>query len=107
MIHVFTMSRVSSDEQAEKGYSIQEQDDILEKHCAKMGYVVMQHFREDFSGKTFNRPEFKKALELIRSRKAHPAKLLFVRWDRFGRNVGKGYAMLDTLSELGVEVNTV
>lgn len=107
MIEVFTMSRVSSDEQAEKGYSIQDQDDILEKHCAKMGYVVVHHFREDFSGKSFFRPEFKKALEMIRSRQARPAKFLFVRWDRFGRNVGKGYAMLDTLSEMGVEVNTV
>jgi len=52
--------RVSTDEQMRKGYSLPEQEYRLLKYCIQNQIVVKEIFREDFSAKDFNRPEWKK-----------------------------------------------
>jgi DNA invertase Pin-like site-specific DNA recombinase len=49
---------VSSDEQA-KGYSLDVQFESLTKYCLLNDIEVVKHYREDYSAKDFNRPEFK------------------------------------------------
>ena len=57
--------RVSTDEQAKKGFSLRDQEAKLLQYSRDNGMHVLQTYREDYSAKTFNRPEFKKLLEKI------------------------------------------
>lgn len=52
--------RVSTDEQADKGYSLKHQEEILRKYCEIQNIAVVTLFQEDHSAKTFIRPEFTK-----------------------------------------------
>lgn len=79
-------TRVSTDDQAQNGYSLPHQQTILEKYCELHGIEVVQHFREDHSAKDFNRPEFVKLMELVKANRGKIDKVLFTRWDRFSRN---------------------
>jgi site-specific DNA recombinase len=50
--------RVSTDEQKRKGYSLPEQEDRLLKYCEYNNIKVKGIYREDYSAKTFKRPEW-------------------------------------------------
>jgi DNA invertase Pin-like site-specific DNA recombinase len=52
--------RVSTDEQADKGYSQRDQEERLRKHCNSLNIVIGNVIYEDHSAKTFERPEWKK-----------------------------------------------
>ena len=60
--------RVSTDEQKRKGYSLPEQEDRLLKYCEYNNIEVNGIFREDYSAKNFNRPEWKKLISTIKNR---------------------------------------
>jgi site-specific DNA recombinase len=49
--------RVSTDEQADKGFSQRDQAERLNAYCARNDIHVDQVILEDHSAKTFNRPE--------------------------------------------------
>jgi site-specific DNA recombinase len=100
-------TRVSTDEQAEKGYSLRDQKQRLEKHCNANGIEVVKHFEDDHSAKTFDRPEFKKLVEYIRKNKGLVKKLLIVKWDRFSRNMEASLNMITQLVKLGVSVEAI
>lgn len=87
--------RVSTDEQKLKGYSLPEQEDRLLNYCDSNNIEVKNIFREDFSAKDFNRPEWKKLLTTIRkSRSKERDNILFIKWDRFSRNIEYAYEMI-------------
>lgn len=54
--------RVSTDEQADKGYSQRCQEDVLLKYCEINNIKVRKSVFEDHSAKTFERPEWKTLL---------------------------------------------
>jgi len=90
--------RVSTDEQKRKGYSLPEQEDQLLKYCAHNNIRIIGIFSEDYSAKNFNRPEWKKLIfELKKSSKAEENNILFVKWDRFSRNIEYAYEMIGLL----------
>ncbi len=95
--------RVSTDEQADKGYSLQYQKERLEKYCEIQNIEIVAVFKEDYSAKTFNRPEFTKLLALLKKNRNLIDLLLFTKWDRFSRNAGDAYGMINQLNKLGVE----
>lgn len=95
--------RVSTDEQADKGYSLRHQEEFLRKYCEMNLIQVVELIKEDYSAKTFNRPAFQEMLRRIKSRKLNAGLLLFSKWDRFSRNAPEAYAMINTLSKLGIE----
>src|SRR4051812_6801170 len=88
--------RVSTDEQAD-GYSLAHQEERLRSYCDIQGFNVVATFREDHSAKTFNRPEFQKLLGFLKKNKGMADLLLFTKWDRFSRNAGDAYGMINTL----------
>src|ERR1700676_3447097 len=93
--------RVSTDEQKRKGYSLPEQEDRLLKYCEFENIEVKAIFREDFSAKNFNRPEWKKLVASIRkSHSKEPNTILFLKWDRFSRNIEYAYEMIGILRKL-------
>lgn len=48
--------RVSTDEQADKGYSQRDQEDRLKRYCSSNNISIGQIIYEDHSAKSFNRP---------------------------------------------------
>ena len=99
--------RVSTDEQAEKGYSLKHQEDRLKQYCAYQNIDIVAIYKEDHSAKTFERPEFKKLLAFLKKHKQDVDLLLFLKWDRFSRNAGDAYAMINQLNRLGVEPQAI
>lgn len=99
--------RVSTDEQAEKGYSLQHQEDRLRNHCAINGIEILALFKEDYSAKTFERPEFNKLLLYLKKNKEQADLLLFLKWDRFSRNAPEAYNMISTLHKHKVEPQAI
>src|SRR5262245_42765339 len=98
-------TRVSTDEQADRGYSLGHQEEQLRKYCDIKQIEIVEHFQDDASAKTFNRPEFQRAVDFVRKNKKRVDQLLFIKWDRFSRNISEAYKMIDALSALGVECN--
>lgn len=64
-------SRVSTIEQAEEGYSIDEQERLLKEWCEKMGYEVYKCYADrGISGKDIkNRPSLKELLSEAEEKK--------------------------------------
>lgn len=99
--------RVSTDEQAEKGHSLAHQEEMLQRYCTVNNIEVVAFFKEDYSAKTFERPQFKKLLEFQRKSKAVAELLLFLKWDRFSRNAPEAYTMISKLHALGLEPQAI
>lgn len=95
--------RVSTDEQAEKGYSLQYQEERIVKYCEINKIEVAAVFKDDHSAKSFERPEFKKLLLFAKKNNGKINYLLFINWSRFSRNAGDAYGMISRLNKLGIE----
>ncbi len=99
--------RVSTDEQAEKGYSLRSQQGTLEKYCELNLIKIRNIYIEDYSAKTFNRPEWKKLIIHAKKTKGKCDLLLFTKWDRFSRNTSDAYQTIAQLSKLGIEAQAI
>lgn len=93
----YLYARVSTDEQKRKGYSLPEQEDQLLKYCEYNNIEVKGIYREDYSAKNFNRPEWKKLIATVRNRSREEKNILFIKWDRFSRNIEYAYEMIGML----------
>lgn len=99
--------RVSTDEQADKGYSQRNQEEVLLKFCEINKIAVRRVIFEDHSAKSFIRPEWAKLLAQLRKQRGKTDLVLFTKWDRFSRNAPDAYQMINTLKVLGVEPQAV
>ena len=106
-MRVILYKRVSTDEQANKGFSLGFQDDILRSYCKRMDYTIVGDYIEDFSGKNFERPEYKKMFEQLKKESNSIDLLIVSRWDRFGRNIEFCLTQKRLINELGIELNAV
>ncbi len=96
--------RVSTDEQADKGFSQRDQDERLKVYCQRNNIKIGKVIYEDYSAKTFNRPEWKELLADLKKTKGRNIDyIIFTKWDRFSRNTADAYAMIKTLKGLEVE----
>ena len=92
--------RVSTDEQADKGYSQRSQEEMLRKYCDINNITIRKVMFEDHSAKTFIRPEWKEYLLELRKQKGKSDLVLFLKWDRFSRNAGDAYQMINTFTKI-------
>ena len=99
--------RVSTDEQADKGYSLRYQEEYLNKYCEIQSIQVVDVFQEDYSAKTFIRPAFNQLLKKLKDKKLKANLLIFTKWDRFSRNAPDAYAMIKTLHSFGIEPQAI
>ncbi len=99
--------RVSTDEQADKGYSQRDQEERLKRYCENNNINVGQIVYEDYSAKTFNRPEWIKLLDTLKRKSSRTNLLLFTKWDRFSRNAGDAYQMINILKKVNVEPQAI
>ena len=101
--------RVSSDEQA-KGASLEVQESYLRSYCVNHGYEVVGIYKEDYSAKhhDLRRPEFKRMYDYCRKNKKYIDKILFLRWDRFSRNIEFALTYKRKfIDEMGIEINAI
>ncbi|WP_144915247.1 recombinase family protein [Mucilaginibacter frigoritolerans] len=99
--------RVSTDEQAEKGYSQRSQEEVLTRYCSVKDIKIRSIIYEDYSAKTFKRPEWQKLLTTLKKKKGHTDLVLFTKWDRFSRNAGDAYQMINILKGYFVEPQAI
>ena len=107
-MNVILYCRVSSDEQTEN-CSLEMQEQFLKNYCSKHNYNVVDVYREDYSAKHFDmrRPEIKKIYEYCKKHRTID-KILFLRWDRYARNVEFAFSYKRKLyDELNVEINSI
>ncbi len=93
------MCRVSSDEQARTGYSLGDQEERLKDYCKRNDYEIAYVIREDHSAKSFDRPEWKKWMELVKGGKFRVDELLIITWDRFSRDITDGFNVIRDLQK--------
>jgi site-specific DNA recombinase len=79
-------ARVSTDEQAEKGYSLPSQLEACRRYADQYGYEIIGEFSDDYSGRKLNRPELDKVRDLICARKVDA--LIVYSPDRLVRDLG-------------------
>src|SRR5687768_7035925 len=94
--------RVSTDEQADKGYSLRHQEERLKKYCELNQIEVIAIYTDDHSAKTFERPEFQKLFKFAKSSRGKVNLMLFTKWDRFSRNTEASYRVISEFQKIGI-----
>lgn len=90
--------RVSTDEQVQEGYSISAQRERLKAFCVAQNWTDYKFYiDEGISGRSTNRPQFKKLLEDIKNGSINV--LLVYRLDRLTRSVRDLHETLDFLDK--------
>ena len=106
-MNVICYKRVSTDDQADRGFSLQHQENMLNQYCQLHNHNVVGMYTEDYSAKDFDRPEWKKIMLFIKRNKGLVNMILCLRWDRYSRNLYDSLTMNKTLARLGVVVSTI
>ena len=110
--NVIIYCRVSTDEQR-LGTSVDVQEERLRAYCIYKGYNIItapefHDCKEDESAKTFERrPVMQAILRYVRKNKGRVQKLLFLRWNRFSRDLFTATDVVKELLDLGVEPNAI
>lgn len=106
-MNVIVYCRVSSDEQT-LGSSLQVQEERICKYCEDKDFNVIKVYREDESAKTFKkRPEMMRIVDYVKKNKGKVQKLLFLRWDRYSRDLNSGTQYIEWFRNHGVEPNAI
>ena len=109
MSNVILYCRVSTSEQAD-GCSLDYQQSALVSYCERNNHHIIEIYREDCSAKGYelDRPELTKIYSYCRKNKSTVDKILFLRWDRFTRNVGFAFEYKRLFyDELKIEINSI
>ncbi len=79
-----TYTRVSSDEQKKKGYSIDYQQKMTQEYCKNKNFNIVMQFSESYTAKKPGRPAFNEMLKFVK--KKGIKNLIFLKSDRASRN---------------------
>lgn len=99
-------TRVSTDEQ-NNGYSPADQKERLIKYCEQNNIEVVAFYHDDESGKTFNRPQWLNIMNYLKKNSNSVDLLIFIKWDRFSRNIAEAYITIKELQRFGVEPQAI
>lgn len=103
-MRVFIYLRVSSEEQARYGYSLEAQHTALINFCEKNGHIILGEYRDE--GISARKPYTKRPamLQLLADvEKVKPDIILFTKLDRWFRNVKEYYKVQDILDRNKVD----
>lgn len=98
-------ARVSTDEQAEKGYSLPHQLNECRKYAQYNDLVVVREFTDDFTGAKLERPGFGKLQESLKKNEA--SVVIVYTADRLSRNVVDFLVLRDSWEKSGIELHYV
>ena len=100
--------RVSTTEQAEKGYSLKAQEESCLKYALNNDYEVVEIFREEGeSAKTVGRTELQKMLKYMNKNKKTVDALIVYKMDRLSRDTHDSLSLRITFDKLGIELKSV
>ena len=97
--------RVSTQSQADEGFSLEAQQERLEAYCKAQGWhICSNHIYIDagVSGKTTERPQFQAMLEAAQAGKVQ--RIVAMKLDRMARNVREFLATVDQLKAWGCDL---
>ena len=97
-------TRVSTDEQANYGFSLRHQLNHINNYCRLNNIDIIKHFEDDHSAKTFDRPEYQKLEQFIKANKKDIDYLIFTKWDRFSRNTEGALSKLRLYKNIGISL---
>lgn len=98
--------RVSTEEQAKEGFSVDNQKRACEEHARNFGYQVLKVFIDDGkSGRTTERPAFQEMLKM--AKEGGLDAVIIYKIDRFARNVSDFSRIRSELEKLGVKIISV
>jgi site-specific DNA recombinase len=101
-------TRVSTDEQAETGFSLANQEDLSRRECARRGYEIVDHYRNDgYSATTFERPAFQRLFGYLKQHKKQVDLVLVTKWRSFSRNIENTILMIKEFRKFGTKVTTL
>ena len=103
VLRVAKYRRVSTDEQALHGYSLQTQDDTLDEYCKTKGYkIVGDYVDEGISGAKppLKRPALKRLLDDVQAGKIDI--VIFTKLDRWFRSIEQYYKVQEILERNNV-----
>ena len=110
--HAVIYCRVSTDEQADRGYSLESQLEACQAYAVEHGFSIVAEFREDFTGSVpiEMRPEGKKLPQLLHDDLAHL--IIVYTMDRLVRPPEDGDewdtpVLIRSLARLNKEIHTV
>ncbi|MEA2054470.1 MAG: recombinase family protein [Candidatus Thermoplasmatota archaeon] len=100
MKRVTIYTRVSTEDQAKEGFSLDAQMEKLKSYCNARGWeIVKECIDNGYSGRDINRPAYKKMMEEIDEWDV----LLVMKMDRIHRNSKNFMLMMENLNENGKE----
>ncbi len=98
---VVIYTRVSTDEQAEEGHSLEAQLNICTAYAESRGWQIVHHFEDaGYSGSTDARPGFRRVMHA--ARRGTCDVVITHKLDRFSRNIVHILTHLRELNDLGV-----
>jgi site-specific DNA recombinase len=99
--------RVSTDDQADRGYSLPSQLEAIKAYAAAHNFQIAADFADDYSGATpiADRPEGKKAIAMLRNRQADG--IITQHVDRLSRDLVDALATVRDLTRSGLEVHSL
>ena len=98
--------RVSTDDQRDNGYSIDSQLRTIKEYCEKNGYDIVDIYNDaGHSGKDLIRPQMKRLIDDIKSKKLD--KLVAIKVDRLTRNNYDGFWLLNYCEQYDVKIELV
>ncbi|MEK6827364.1 MAG: recombinase family protein [Nanoarchaeota archaeon] len=94
--------RVSTQDQAQHGFSLDAQQESLENYAKILGYEIYKVYKEEGkSGKNLNRPEM---INLLKDAEEKKFQAIFIyKLDRFSRSLKDLILTIDHLKEIGVD----
>jgi site-specific DNA recombinase len=98
-------ARVSTDEQAERGYSLGTQLSAMRDYARRQGFDIAEAFKEHYTGTTLERPELDKARALLAAGEADA--IIVHASDRLTRDLGDLRFLRDDWQSLGIELHYV
>lgn len=106
MIRAGIYCRVSTDEQAKNGISLDCQQEALTKYATKMQYLIVDYYVDDgYTGTNLKRPGLQRLLQDVKDKKIDI--VLITKLDRWGRGVKNYYKVDEILSENKVHWKTI
>jgi site-specific DNA recombinase len=102
-------TRVSSEEQAREGVSLDAQLTECRRYAAQHGWMLGAEFQDVLSGKRDDRPAYQALLAKVRGLRAEAQSVVVVvfRLDRLGRRILERVRCREELKMLGVPVHSV
>ena len=99
--------RVSTDDQADKGYSLPAQSEAIAAYAVAHGFEIVADFADDYSGATpiADRPEGSKAIAALKRKEADG--IIVHRVDRLSRDLVDALATVRDLTQAGLEVHSL